>query len=851
MALISENKKLKKSGMSSADIYKQFTGRGVTAQTAAKVTGYTAPVIKNTTTPSQTKSGYSSLVVENRDKQKSGQTSQDVYGEFTDRGIPEAQASFLTGYDGTAQTGQTGDSQVDTSTNGYTEYDPLFDEKEDPETIEDAVTQTYEEQSEEQTPAEQAGSEMKGAYKDLADNAQKYGITLPFDSFQGFLDWKKTANQEDIDYLEGQQNIAREIEGSEAMKAAGDLGAAALSMTASMAQSREGAMGSSKPLVSKEYSAEMNRQKNMIELKRKSAENSRQRAMVKLKRAQESGDIGLVESIEGQISAIERNIEQQAIDARKVANEEAATVLNYAKFAETKTTNLVSSFESMGAGLADVAYSDLVNMTAGTNVTIPQALAFQKAAEIQKNIDNSKNENDKAVWALELEALKKENANIGKPASVQEWEYYNELLEGAKSEFLELQANGSSLVKMDNGDYAAYNSRTNEFDIIHRASDGGDFVPSKDNIDDASTGAGQNGILKYSTLHKGSSANADGVDYSAAIGTPVSAQLDGEVVFAGDKGGWGNRVSIKDNSGNIHTYNHLSQMNVNVGDIIGAGSSIGQVGNTGNVMAGDGSKLTPAQIASGRGAHLDYTVYRPDGSKYSLNEAYQFANGTQGRGLDTSTFEGQLMSDYRQTGESLGYKGEALQDFVDDRVNDSYKPMTDAQGKASKAYTVASKENERYDTLIEGADQEGFADAINYISSKIKDVESPLTAEIVNRATDNVTVRRAIMSEMRWLGAILREESGAAISVGEYLNKGLAFFPRAGDDTLSLEDKLDARGVEVNSLKSKMGASGQRELLEKEFEANKDKPVEIDFDTMWENSATDATPEDDTTWESL
>ena len=36
------------------------------------------------------------------------------------------------------------------------------------------------------------------------------------------------------------------------------------------------------------------------------------------------------------------------------------------------------------------------------------------------------------------------------------------------------------------------------------------------------------------------------------------------------------------------------------------------------------------------------------------------------------------------------------------------------------------------------------------------------------------------MSEFRWLEGALREESGAAITVGEYDTKGTAFFARTG-----------------------------------------------------------------------
>ena len=113
-----------------------------------------------------------------------------------------------------------------------------------------------------------------------------------------------------------------------------------------------------------------------------------------------------------------------------------------------------------------------------------------------------------------------------------------------------------------------------------------------------------------------------------------------------------------------------------------------------------------------------------------------------------------------------------------------------------------------------GIDQEDFANSINVLTKKITDTEAPLTAEIVNRHISDPQIRRAILSEMRWVAAVLREESGAAISLGEYTSKGGAFFPRAGDDIGTIQDKERARGIELEGLLGKVGASGQRKLDE-------------------------------------
>jgi murein DD-endopeptidase MepM/ murein hydrolase activator NlpD len=85
-----------------------------------------------------------------------------------------------------------------------------------------------------------------------------------------------------------------------------------------------------------------------------------------------------------------------------------------------------------------------------------------------------------------------------------------------------------------------------------------------------------------------------GVDYAAAIGTPVVASGDGTVIFAGRKGGLGKTVEIRHSKGMITSYGHLSGFanGIRSGVRVSQKDVIGYVGRTG--------------IATG--PHLDYRV---------------------------------------------------------------------------------------------------------------------------------------------------------------------------------------------------------------------------------------------------
>lgn len=87
-----------------------------------------------------------------------------------------------------------------------------------------------------------------------------------------------------------------------------------------------------------------------------------------------------------------------------------------------------------------------------------------------------------------------------------------------------------------------------------------------------------------------------GVDYSAAIGTPVSSVGDGTVQFAGRKGPNGKLVIIKHRGGFTTYYGHLHRISKGIrkGRRVRQGQIIGKVGKTGRAT----------------GPHLDYRVKR-------------------------------------------------------------------------------------------------------------------------------------------------------------------------------------------------------------------------------------------------
>ncbi len=72
-----------------------------------------------------------------------------------------------------------------------------------------------------------------------------------------------------------------------------------------------------------------------------------------------------------------------------------------------------------------------------------------------------------------------------------------------------------------------------------------------------------------------------GIDFAGPWGSAVHATAPGTVVFAGNRGGYGNMVEIDHGFGIRTRYAHLSKITVRQGMKVAKGATVGQVGSTG------------------------------------------------------------------------------------------------------------------------------------------------------------------------------------------------------------------------------------------------------------------------------
>ena len=99
--------------------------------------------------------------------------------------------------------------------------------------------------------------------------------------------------------------------------------------------------------------------------------------------------------------------------------------------------------------------------------------------------------------------------------------------------------------------------------------------------------------------------NHKGIDYALPLNTEVISNVTGYVEKSSyDADGYGNYVVIKDGTGRMHYYAHLNKSNVNVGDFVSFGDSIGLSGSTGRST----------------GAHLHYEIRNSYGNSINPND---------------------------------------------------------------------------------------------------------------------------------------------------------------------------------------------------------------------------------------
>jgi len=324
--------------------------------------------------------------------------------------------------------------------------DTIFQPTSEPKTIDEALGKTYEEQAQDQ---------FYGQFKTMYDNAQKYGITLPFKTFEEYKTWKQSGNKQQEEYLNKQFEIERQVEASQIQKSFEQMAGAESGVTSSMAQSREGVMTTTKPQFAQEFAGQMERQKQQIELERRSAENRRQQAIEDLRRANESGDVDLAQAIAGQLASIENNIRQietESLNAATRANEQAMKAFELQESNNRANLNMFMGMVNTGAQLTT---EGIMGFAQSLNLPLEIAFDYYQGVESIRTDKTLDTQSKKIALAQAGQNLQDQIDRVNTTAASQT-EYLKQLYSsGASQEMISAFKSAAGITDMNDPAYMA------------------------------------------------------------------------------------------------------------------------------------------------------------------------------------------------------------------------------------------------------------------------------------------------------------------------------------------------------------------------------------------------------------
>lgn len=146
------------------------------------------------------------------------------------------------------------------------------------------------------------------------------------------------------------------------------------------------------------------------------------------------------------------------------------------------------------------------------------------------------------------------------------------------------------------------------------------------------------------------------------------------------------------------------------------------------------------------------------------------------------------------------------------------KPLTEFQGKSSGFGIRAASAHEQLNALEGGALGGEFDSFPGYQNGPVqpgvikRSAEAlPLIGESMGTAlnfTQSAAQQRVDQAQRNFVNATLRQESGAAISAGEWDNAKKQYFPQPGDDASVIEQKRLNRQQVIGGFKTSAGRDG-------------------------------------------
>ena len=178
-------------------------------------------------------------------------------------------------------------------------------------------------------------------------------------------------------------------------------------------------------------------------------------------------------------------------------------------------------------------------------------------------------------------------------------------------------------------------------------------------------------------------------------------------------------------------------------------------------------------------------------------------------------------SSYYDQALAEGRSIESAEKYANDMVKSSSTWANEFSQKQYIQYTMLVPEEKTYVEKTEGMDDAQLEDYAENNGAFAQDLinrepDDEITTQMLNEFFTNPEERALALAQKRWVAAKLRGESGAAITVSEYIDAMQSFWPQSGDDAEEIRRKEDRRNEYVGGVKDALDLYGKKLLSEKE-----------------------------------
>jgi len=186
-----------------------------------------------------------------------------------------------------------------------------------------------------------------------------------------------------------------------------------------------------------------------------------------------------------------------------------------------------------------------------------------------------------------------------------------------------------------------------------------------------------------------------------------------------------------------------------------------------------------------------------DAQKQALDQAEKGLRGTVGveqKALDA---------------ENMAKQKEADRKSLEKRAGTALKKPTEYNLKSAAAAASMKKADEAFERMKSdfGYTPSMKSKSYDIAQNMFQGIDGASPMGIALKGLANSDARRQIQTELDFLAPLLRLESGAAISVGEYLSYGNRFFERRGDDAKTIAEKEASRRQAMENARSSSGSA--------------------------------------------